>query len=52
MKEKIFNLFIYTNGDVIDQLGVVVHEMEGSDEEKLAFLKSAVDNDYNPHSAR
>ena len=46
MIERIFNLFIYTNGDVIEQLGVVVHEMEGSDEEKLAFLRKAVDYDY------
>ena len=46
MKENIFNLFFYTNGDVIDQLGVVVHEMEGSDEEKLTFLRKAVEYDY------
>ena len=29
MVERIFNLFIYINGDVIEQLGVVIHEMEG-----------------------
>jgi hypothetical protein len=34
MNEKNFNLFIYTNGEMIDQLGVVVHELKGTDEEK------------------
>lgn len=46
MMERIFNLFIYTNGDVIELLGVAVHEMDGSDEEKIAYLRSAVDYDY------
>ena len=46
MNEKIFNLFIYTNGDVIDQIGFVVHEMDGSDEEKITYLRDSVDHDY------
>lgn len=46
MKERIFNLFIYTDGAVIHQLGVNVHEIEGSDEYKLSFLKSAINDDY------
>ena len=46
MKEKILNLFIYTNGKIIDQLGYIVHELEGTDEEKIAFLKNTVNSDY------
>lgn len=45
MKEKIFNCFIYTDGEIISQLGVAVHEMDGSDEEKIAFLKNSVSSD-------
>lgn len=46
MKEKIFNLFIYTNGKNIDQLGFVVHELDGTDEEKILFLRNSVRSDY------
>lgn len=46
MKEKIFNCFLYTDGTEISQLGVVVHEMDGSDEEKIEFLRRAVHNDF------
>lgn len=45
MKEKIFNCFIYTDGEKISQLGVATHEMEGSDEEKMEFLRRSVSND-------
>lgn len=46
MNEKIFNLFLYINGEIIDQLGVVVHELNGTDEEKMDFLRNAVKSDY------
>jgi len=46
MKEKIFNCFLYTDGTEISQLGVVAHEMDGSDEEKMEFLRSSVHNDF------
>jgi hypothetical protein len=46
MKERIFNLFIYSNLDVISQIGVVFHEISGTDEEKLAFLKRRVNTDF------
>ncbi len=40
MTEKTFNLFIFVKNDIIYELGVVVHEQEGTDREKLAFLQS------------
>ncbi len=40
MTEKTFNLFIFVKNDIIYELGVVVHEQEGTDQEKLAFLQS------------
>jgi len=46
MKEGIFNLFVYSNLDIISQVGAVCHEIEGNDEEKLSFLKSRVVIDF------
>ncbi|MGZ5052811.1 MAG: hypothetical protein ACXWF8_10675 [Methylobacter sp.] len=46
MIENIFNLFIYTDGDTIEQLGVVVHDVKGNDKEKIAFLRDAVNSDH------
>lgn len=46
MQEKIFNLFIFIENDIIYELGVVVHEKQGTDKEKTAFLKSRVTDDY------
>jgi len=45
MKEKIFNLFLFINDDIIQQLGVVSHECDGTDEQKTKFLQSQVDID-------
>jgi len=47
MKERIFNLFVYSNFDIISQVGAVCHEIEGNDEEKLSFLKSRVNIDFD-----
>jgi hypothetical protein len=46
MKEKIFNFFLYTDGTFINQLGVVVHEMDGADEDKIEFLRSSIYKDH------
>jgi hypothetical protein len=46
MTEKTFNLFIFVEDDIIHELGVVVHEQEGTDQEKLAFLKNQVVADF------
>ena len=45
MKERVFNCFLYTDGEKISQLGVAVHEMDGSDEEKMEFLRRSVSSD-------
>lgn len=44
--ERIFNCFIYTDGVFISQLGVTVHEIDGSDEEKIKFLRNSVYEDH------
>ena len=46
MKEKIFNLFYFTNGKFITELGAVSHIITGSDSEKIIFLQSLVNNDF------
>lgn len=46
MKEKFFNLFLFSNLDIITQVGAVCHEIEGNDEEKILFLESQVDIDF------
>lgn len=46
MKERIFNLFYFVQAEIIKELGVVVHGVDGSDSEKLAFLRDAVNDDY------
>jgi hypothetical protein len=44
-KEKVFNLFLFVERDLITELGVTVHEVEGTDPEKLSFLQARVDQD-------
>lgn len=46
MKEKIFNLFVYSNLDIISQVGAVCHKIEGNDKEKISFLLSQVNSDF------
>lgn len=48
MNEEIFNLFVYVSGEleIIDELGVVCHQVGGTDEQKLAHLQAAVDSDF------
>jgi len=46
MTEKTFNIFIFVENDIIYELGVVVHEQEGTDQEKLAFLQSQLVTDF------
>src|SRR5437763_6951943 len=43
MSEKIANLFLYVDGEVIKSLGAVAHDFEGADDQKIvAFLQSRV----------
>lgn len=46
MREKIYNLFVFVEGKMIVSLGVVVHDCEGDDEQKLRFLQSKVKEDF------
>jgi hypothetical protein len=43
--EKIFNLFLFIEGDLVTKLGCRCHEMGGSDRDKLAFLQASVNSD-------
>jgi hypothetical protein len=46
MTEVIFNLYVYSNLDIISEVGVVRHIIDGNDEEKITFLKQQVDKDF------
>jgi hypothetical protein len=48
MKERIFNLFLYIHGpaEIIEELGVVPHTVDGTDAEKLKHLQAAVESDH------
>jgi hypothetical protein len=45
MIERIVNLFLFIQNDIIDELGAVIYEKSGADEEKIAFLQRQVDAD-------
>jgi hypothetical protein len=46
MKELIFNIFLYIDNNIINKIGVVCHNIEGTDDEKISFLKQNVVFDY------
>jgi len=45
MKEKLFNLFLVIEDAIIQQIGAVCHEKDGTDEQKTKFLQSQVNDD-------
>jgi hypothetical protein len=45
MKEKVLNLFLFVEDDIIVGLGARCHHAEGSDREKIAFLQRQVKHD-------
>jgi hypothetical protein len=45
LTEKIFNLFLFVESDVIVGLGARCRQADGSDREKLAFLQRQVKHD-------
>ncbi len=45
MKEQVFNLFVFVTQDYVRELGAVVHEVDGSDSDKLAYLRSIAASD-------
>jgi len=48
--EEIYNLFFYVEKEEIVQLGVVAHRVSGTDEEKIQFLQSQLENDSKTSS--
>ncbi|MGC1362727.1 MAG: hypothetical protein WA419_13780 [Silvibacterium sp.] len=46
MKEPAYNLFVYVEMPTIKELGVAVHHLDGTDQEKLLELQNLVDTDY------
>jgi hypothetical protein len=46
LKELGYNLFLYGDMSTIKGLGVAVHDLDGTDHEKLSALKNLVDSDY------
>ena len=47
MTEKIINIFPIFEGQLLTCIGFRVHELEGTDEEKIEFLKSRIETDVN-----
>lgn len=45
MREKVFNLFLFIEDEIIVGLGARCHQTEGSDGEKIAFLQRQVKHD-------
>jgi hypothetical protein len=45
VKEKIFNLFLFLENEIIVGLGARCHQADGSDREKLALLQRQVKHD-------
>ena len=46
MKETAYNLFLYVEMPFIKALGVALHDLDGTDQEKLAALQRLVEDDH------
>ena len=44
--EQIYNLFYYVDNDIITKVGAVAYKQDGSDDYKIKFLQSKVEDDY------
>ncbi len=44
--EKIFNLFVFVNSGMIQEIGAVSHMIKGSDGRKMKYLQSQVISDF------
>lgn len=44
--ENVYNLFICVKDKAIEEVSFVLLHFEGTDEDKLGFLKANVDRDY------
>ena len=45
VRETVYNLFLYVEAQKVKELGIVAHELDGTEEEKLKILQSRVDDD-------
>lgn len=46
MKETILNIYLGIDSGIVKEFRAVAYDEEGSDEEKIAFLKSRAKDDY------
>jgi len=46
VKETVYNLFLYVEKSLIRELGIAIHELDGTEEEKSSTLQALVDQDY------
>jgi hypothetical protein len=46
MKEKVFNLFLFIDKAIITEIGVIINEIIGSDDDKMEFMKNAVSSGF------
>lgn len=46
MLESVFNLFLFVSKNLVNEIGVVSHQVDGTDQDKLDFLQSQVDEDF------
>ena len=44
--EQIYNLFYYVDNDIITKVGAVAYKQDGSDDDKIKYLQSKVEDDY------
>lgn len=45
MKEQIFNIFLIIEDKFITEIGVAIHEIEGTDEQKVEYLNEHIESD-------
>ncbi len=46
MKETILNIYLIINNDYVEEFRAVSYRKDGTDDEKIEFLKSKVNTDY------
>jgi hypothetical protein len=46
LKETAYNLFVYVEKSLVKTLGIAIHELDGSDAEKVSTLQTLVNQDY------
>jgi hypothetical protein len=46
LRETVYNLFVYVEKSLVTELGIVAHELDGTEGEKVSTLQALVDQDY------